>query len=69
VENRMIYSDEELECLLDDIESDLAERKEPWKGDAPEKGRQAVCAFADGADGHNPLFSAHDSRGPFRPGD
>jgi len=48
----MIYSDEELECLLDDIESDLAERKESWKGDAPDKGRQAVCAFANDLPDH-----------------
>lgn len=41
----MRYTDEELESLLDDIESDLAERKESWKGDAPDTGRQAVCAF------------------------
>ena len=43
----MHYSDTELEALLTDIESDLAERKETWGGDAPEKGRQAVCAFAN----------------------
>ena len=43
----MQYTDEQLEALLADIESDLAERKESWKGDAPEKGRQAVCAFAN----------------------
>ncbi|MFH1135314.1 MAG: ATP-binding protein [Pseudomonadota bacterium] len=43
----MNYSDQELETLLDDIESDQAERKESWKGDAPDKGRQAVCAFAN----------------------
>ena len=51
----MIYSDPDLEALLDDIESDLAERKESWRGDAPEKGRQAVCAFAnDLPDHHRP---------------
>gem|GEM_PF-2719292 len=38
------YTDERLETLLDDIESDLSERKETWKGDAPDYGRQAVCA-------------------------
>jgi ATP-dependent DNA helicase RecG len=43
----MTYSDDQLEALLADIESDLAERKESWKGEAPEKGRQAVCAFAN----------------------
>src|SRR5271154_5022928 len=43
----MRYSDNELDALLSDTESDLAERKESWSGDAPEKGRQAVCAFAN----------------------
>lgn len=41
------FSDEELENLLDDIESDLAERKQSFKGDTPKKARQAVCAFAN----------------------
>jgi len=41
------FTDQELEALLDDIESDLVERKESWKGDGPDKGRQAVCAFAN----------------------
>lgn len=51
----MNYSDQELEALLNDIESDLAERKESWRGDAPDKGRQAVCAFAnDLPDHHKP---------------
>ena len=35
----MQYKDEDLRKLLDDIESDLVERKETWAGDAPEKGR------------------------------
>ncbi len=48
----MRYSDTELESLLDDLESDLAERKQSWKGDAPEKGRQAVCAFANDLPDH-----------------
>jgi len=48
----MGYTDEELEALLDDLESDLCERKESWKGDAPEKGRQAVCAFANDLPDH-----------------
>ncbi len=46
------YSDRELEELLRDIESDLAERKESWRGDAPDKGRQAVCAFANDLPDH-----------------
>lgn len=40
-------TDEELLALIHDLESDRAERKQAWKGDAPEKGRQAVCAFAN----------------------
>lgn len=48
----MTYTDQELEALLEDIESDLAERKESWKGDAPEKARQAVCAFANDLPDH-----------------
>ncbi|KJR42534.1 transcriptional regulator [Candidatus Magnetoovum chiemensis] len=43
----MKYTEEELETLLTDIESDISERKESWKGDAPDTGRQAVCAFAN----------------------
>lgn len=42
-----LYSDEELEAFLADTESDLAERKETWRGDAPDTGRQAACAFAN----------------------
>ncbi|NOX92412.1 MAG: transcriptional regulator [Gammaproteobacteria bacterium] len=41
------FSDEELEALLDDVESDLAERKRSFRGDTPKKARQAVCAFAN----------------------
>lgn len=48
----MTYSDEHLEKLLDDIESDRSERKETWKGDAPETGRQAICAFANDLPDH-----------------
>jgi ATP-dependent DNA helicase RecG len=48
----MKYTDEQLEALLADIESDFAERKESWKGDAPETGRQAVCAFANDLPDH-----------------
>lgn len=45
-------SDEQLTALLDDIESDRVERKQAWKGDAPEKARQAVCAFANDLPNH-----------------
>lgn len=41
------YTDAELEALLGDLESDLAERKALWKGNAPVSGREAVCAFAN----------------------
>jgi len=50
--SRMSYEDSELESLLDDLESDLAERKESWSGDAADKGRQAVCAFANDLPNH-----------------
>lgn len=49
----MRLSDSELEALAADIESDRAERKESFKGDAPEKVRQAVCAFANDLPGNN----------------
>lgn len=48
----MRLSDADLEVLLDDLESDRAERKESFKGDSPEKVRQAVCAFANDLPGH-----------------
>ena len=41
------YSDQELEKLLLDSESDWAERKESFKGDAPNSVREAVCAFSN----------------------
>lgn len=46
-------TDGELIALIDDLESDRAERKETWKGSAPEKGRQAVCAFANDLPNHS----------------
>jgi len=46
-------SDQELEALLSDTESDLAERKQSFRGDVPKKGRQAVCAFANDLPNHN----------------
>jgi ATP-dependent DNA helicase RecG len=45
-------TDEELLALIHDLESDRVERKQTWKGDAPEKGRQAVCAFANDLPNH-----------------
>lgn len=43
----MRLNDDTLETLLRDLESDRAERKESFKGDAPDAVRQAVCAFAN----------------------
>lgn len=48
----MPLTDQDLEALLADLESDRAERKSAWAGDAPEKSRQAVCAFANDLPGH-----------------
>lgn len=47
------YSTEQLECMLSDIESDLVERKESFKGDAPNTVREAVCAFANDLPNHD----------------
>ena len=44
--------DAELVALLDTPESDRTERKRAWAGDAPDKVRQAVCAFANDLPGH-----------------
>lgn len=45
-------TDDELLALIHDLESDRAERKQTWRGDAPEKARQAVCAFANDLPNH-----------------
>ncbi len=45
-------TDIELEALLGDLESDRVERKEAWAGDAPDKGCQAICAFANDLPNH-----------------
>ena len=45
-------TDQELEALLGDIESDRAERKERLAGGAPTKIREAICAFANDLPGH-----------------
>ena len=47
------FSDDELEALLNDLESDLAERKQSFKGETPKKARQAVCAFANDLPNYN----------------
>ena len=59
-------TDIELEALLNDLESDRAERKEAWAGDAPEKGPQAICAFANDLPNHQKpgvLFVGVDDNG------
>lgn len=45
-------TDAELLALIRDLESDRAEPKQTWKSDAPEKSRQAVCAFANDLPNH-----------------
>ncbi len=45
-------TDDELLVLLDSLESDRSERKESWAGDAPDKGSQALCAFANDLPNH-----------------
>ncbi len=46
------YSDAELAAMMSDLESDLVERKERLRGDAPAAVRQAVCAFANDLPDH-----------------
>lgn len=45
-------TNDELVALLNAPESDRAERKRAWAGDAPDKVRQAVCAFANDLPGY-----------------
>ena len=47
-----VYSDAELEAMMADLESDLVERKETLRGDAPRRIRHAVCAFANDLPDH-----------------
>jgi ATP-dependent DNA helicase RecG len=47
------YSDDELEVMLSDLESDCVERKESFSGDVPRRAREAVCAFANDLPNHN----------------
>lgn len=46
------YSDQELEGMLLDLESDLVERKQTLGGDAPTKVREAACGFANDLPDH-----------------
>lgn len=48
----MVYRDEDLERMLVDLESDLTERKESFKGDTPTTAREAVCSFANDLPAH-----------------
>ncbi len=48
----MTLDDAYLESLLNDLESDRAERKESFRGEAPETVRQAICAFANDLPNH-----------------
>lgn len=48
----MRLNDDTLETLLCDLESDRAERKESFRGDAPDAVRQAICAFANDLPDH-----------------
>jgi ATP-dependent DNA helicase RecG len=52
IRNMATLSDIELDALLDDLESDRAERKQSWSDDAADKGYQAVCAFANDLPNH-----------------
>ena len=47
------FTDVELLELLNDAESDCSERKQSFKGNAPERAREAVCAFANDLPNHN----------------
>jgi ATP-dependent DNA helicase RecG len=62
------YSDQELEAMLDDLESDMVERKKSFAGDVPDKVRQAICAFANDLPDHNKpgvlFIGAHDDGTP-----
>ena len=46
------YTDFELRAMMQDVESDLVERKESLRGDAPTSIREAVCAFANDLPDH-----------------
>jgi len=46
------YTDKELEDFLNEIESDLIERKQSFKGNVPKKAREAVCAFSNDLSNH-----------------
>lgn len=62
------FSNARLEAMMIDLESDRAERKQSFQGDAPQKVREAVCAFANDLAGHGEpgvvLIGVHDKGTP-----
>ena len=48
----MAYTDHELELMLADLESDLVERKESFRGSAPTTVRESVCSLANDLPDH-----------------
>lgn len=62
------YNDVQLEAMMLDLESDCVERKQSFQGDAPQKVREAVCAFANDLAGHGEpgvvLIGVHDKGTP-----
>ena len=46
------YSEDDLEAMMADLESDRVERKESVQGDSPARIREAVCAFANDLPDH-----------------
>jgi ATP-dependent DNA helicase RecG len=66
------YTDAELEALLADLESDLSERKQSFKGESREKVREDVCAYANDLPDHRRagviFIGANDDGTPSGPG-
>src|SRR2546429_8468778 len=52
VQDSAAMTDQELELLLNQTESDRVERKESLAGQAPDTIRQAICAFANDLPDH-----------------
>jgi ATP-dependent DNA helicase RecG len=62
----IVMTDQELEQLATDLESDRVERKESLSGSAKEKVGQAICAFANDLPGHGKpgiVFVGLDDKG------
>lgn len=62
------FTDAQLEAMMVEVESDRAERKQSFQGDAPQKAREAVCAFANDLAGHGApgavFIGVHDNGTP-----